>query len=336
MRILLTGAHGQLGRELLPLLSKIGEVVAVGRAECDFTSSQAVRELVASAHPSVIVNPAAYTAVNDAEAHRDLAFAINGTAPGVLAEVAHKCGAMLVHYSTDYVFDGSKEGSYDEFDDPAPLNVYGASKLAGEHAVAAAFTPASQKQAGGRFLILRTSWIYGPDGNNFLLTIRRLAHEREELRMVDDQVGAPTSSLQLAHATARVVREWATVPESEFRSGTYHCTAGGSVSWCGFAQAIVNALAGGGKTEERNTSEEPERGEVFRLKRIVPITSAEYPTPAQRPLNSVLCNFKFERTFGFSIGSWEQGLAEVVRELRRREARQRQAQRSDRAAGTHE
>ena len=319
MRILLTGAHGQLGSELLPLLSKIGEVVAVGRADCDFTSAQAVRDLVASAHPSVIVNPAAYTAVNEAEANREFAFAINGIAPGVLAEEARNCGAMLVHYSTDYVFDGSKEGSYDEFDEPAPLNVYGESKLAGERAVAA---------AGGRFLILRTSWIYGPSGNNFLLTVRRLAHERDELRMVNDQVGAPTSSLQLAHTTARVVREWATVPESEFRSGTYHCTAGGSVSWCGFAQAIVTALAAEGATDQ------PEQGELFRLKRVVPITSAEYPTPARRPLNSVLCNFKFERTFGFSIGSWEHGLAEVVRELHRREARQQQAQRSERAAGS--
>ncbi len=328
MRILLTGARGQLGSELLPLLAKIGEVVAVGRAECDFTSTQAVRELVGSVHPAVIVNPAAYTAVNEAEANRELAFAINAAAPGALAEEAHKCGAMLVHYSTDYVFDGAKEGSYDEFDQPAPLNVYGASKLAGEHAVATAFRPSTPSAGalgtpGGRFLILRSSWIYGPGGNNFLLTIRRLAREREELRIVDDQVGSPTSSLQLAHATARVVREWATVPESEFRSGTYHCTAGGSVSWCGFAQAIVEALGHNTRTEG-NSNDDAECGEALRVKRIVPITTAEYPTPVQRPLNSVLCNFKFERTFGFSIGSWEHGLADVIRELRRREARQRQ------------
>ena len=312
MRILLTGAHGQLGSELLPLLAKIGEVVAVGRAECDFASAQAVRGLVAAVRPAVIVNPAAYTAVNDAEANRELAFAINGTAPGVLAEEAHKCGAMLLHYSTDYVFDGKKQGSYDEFDEPAPLNVYGASKLAGEHAVTA---------AGGRFLILRTSWVYGPGGNNFLQTVRRLAHEREELRIVDDQVGAPTSSLQLAQATARVVREWAMVPESEFRSGTYHCTAGGGISWCGFAQAIVDALRPK-TTAEEDSNHAPECAETLRVKRILPITTAEYPTPAQRPLNSVLCNFKFERTFGFSIGSWEHGLADVIRELRRREAPQ--------------
>jgi len=310
MRILLTGARGQLGSELLPLLAKIGEVVAVGRAECDFTSTQAVRELVGSVHPAVIVNPAAYTAVNEAEANRELAFAINAAAPGALAEEAHKCGAMLVHYSTDYVFDGAKEGSYDEFDQPAPLNVYGASKLAGERAVAA---------AGGRYLVLRTSWLYGPGGNNFLLTIRRLAREREELRIVDDQVGGPTSSLQLAHATARIVREWATASESEFPAGLYHATAGGSVSWFGFAQAIVDALIPNSPANSRKAEREAERGDPFRLQRIVPITSAEHPTPARRPLNSVLCNFKFERTFGFCLANWELGLAEVVRELRRRE-----------------
>ena len=319
MRILLTGVHGQMGSELLPLLSKVGEVVAVGRAECDFARTRSVRDLVLAVHPTVIVNCAAYTAVDEAEAQRELVFAVNAAAPGALAEEAQRLGAMLVHYSSEYVFDGSKEGSYDEFDQPAPLNVYGASKLAGEHAVAA---------AGGRFLILRSSWIYGPGGDNFLLTIRKLAREREELRIVDDQIGAPTSSLQLAHATARVVREWATVPESEFRSGIYHCAAGGSVSWCGFAQAIVDALsshAGGRRAGDQGQGGQGQGGEAecdeaFRVKRIVPIQSAEYPTAARRPLNSVLCNFKFERTFGFSIGSWEHGLADVVRELRRREA----------------
>ena len=310
MRILLTGARGQLGSELLPLLSQAGDVVAVGHAECDFASAQAVRELVASVRPAVIVNSAAYTAVNEAEAHRELAFAINAAAPGVLAEEAQKCGAMLVHYSTDYVFDGSKQGSYDEFDEPAPLNVYGASKLAGERAVAA---------AGGRYLVLRTSWVYGPGGNNFLMTIRRLAREREELRIVDDQVGSPTSSLQLAHATARIVREWATASESDFPAGLYHATAGGSVSWCGFAQAIAEALVHHPLANHTKAEGEAESGGPFRLRRIVPISSAEYPTPARRPLNSVLCNFKFERTFGFCLANWELGLAEVVRELRRRE-----------------
>ncbi|MGC2210839.1 MAG: dTDP-4-dehydrorhamnose reductase [Candidatus Korobacteraceae bacterium] len=298
MRILLTGVHGQVGTDLLPLLRPLGEVVAASRAECDLASLESIRTLVADVRPDVIVNPAAYTAVNDAEAHRELACAINATAPGVLAEEARKAGAMLVHYSTDYVFDGAKPGAYTEDDVPAPLNVYGASKLAGERAVAA---------AGGRFLVLRTSWVYGANGNNFLKTILRLAAEREELKIVDDQVGAPTSSMQLAQATARLVRQLSAKIEPEFPSGLYHATADGSVSWCGFAQAIVAAM-------------QAAAGEPLRVRRILPIRSEEYPTPARRPLNSVLSNQKFERTFGFRLESWQQGLAEAVREIRLREA----------------
>jgi dTDP-4-dehydrorhamnose reductase len=300
MRILLTGVHGQLGTDLLPLLQPLGEVVAVGRAECDLSSVEAIRKLVAEVRPDVIVNPAAYTAVNDAEAQSELAYAINATAPGALAEEARKSGAMLVHYSTDYVFDGSKPGAYTESDEPAPLNVYGASKLAGERAVAA---------AGGRFLVLRTSWVYGAIGNNFLRTIRRLAAEREELRIVHDQIGAPTSSMQLAQATARLVRQLSATTEPEFPSGLYHATAEGSVSWCGFAQAIVSEM----KAEALKA----EDGETLRVRQIVPIRSDEYPVAARRPLNSVLSNQKFERAFGFRLGSWQQGLAEVVREIQR-------------------
>jgi dTDP-4-dehydrorhamnose reductase len=292
MRILLTGALGQLGTDLLPMLKQQGEVIGVDRAECDLCSGEAIRKLVAEVQPSVIVNPAAYTAVNEAEAQPDPAYAINRDAAGTLAEEARKLGAMFVHYSTDYVFDGSKAAAYTEDDEPAPLNVYGASKLAGERAVAA---------AGGRCLVLRTSWVYGANGNNFLLTIRRLAREREELKIVDDQVGGPTSSLQLAEATARLVRKYSQVGVDEFPSGLYHATAEGAVSWCGFARAIVKAL---GETES------------FRLQHILAISSSEFPTPAQRPLNSVLCNGKFESTFGFKLGSWQSGLAEVVREIK--------------------
>ena len=203
-----------------------------------------------------------------------------------------------MHYSTDYVFDGAKPGAYTEDDVPAPLNVYGASKLAGERAVAA---------AGGRFLVLRTSWVYGANGNNFLKTILRLAAEREELKIVDDQIGAPTSSMQLAQATARLVRQLSAKTEPEFPSGLYHATADGSVSWCGFAQAIVESM-------------QAEAGEPLRVRRILPLRSEEYPTPARRPLNSVLSNEKFERTFGFRLESWRQGLADVVREIHLREA----------------
>lgn len=294
MRILLTGPTGQLGRDLLPLLQELGEVAAASRAECDLSSPDAIRKLVAEVRPSVIVNPAAYTAVNEAETQSEMAYAINRTAAGTLAEEARKSGAMFVHYSTDYVFDGAKAGAYTEDDEPAPLNVYGASKLAGERAVAA---------VGGRYLVLRTSWVYGANGNNFLLTIRRLARVREELKIVDDQVGGPTSSMDIARATARLVQQYAAVAEGAFPAGMYHMTAGGSVSWCGFARAIVAALG------ERET---------FRLQRILAIGSSEYPTPARRPLNSVLCNGKFERMFGFRLGSWQSGLAEVVREIHSR------------------
>jgi dTDP-4-dehydrorhamnose reductase len=290
VRILLIGAGGQLGRELIPRLSSLGELAAADRTVCDLAATEAIRELVARTRPEAIVNAAAYTAVDEAESRSEVAYAINRDAPRTLAEEARKLGAMLVHYSTDYVFDGSKPGAYCEEDATAPLNVYGASKLAGEREIAA---------VGGRYLILRTSWVYGAQGKNFLLTMRRLAREREELRVVDDQVGAPTSTLQLAEATARLVREWSTAGEG-FPAGIYHATAAGSVSWCGFARAIVAALG------ERDS---------LKVKNVVGITTEEYPMPARRPRNSVLSNEKFERTFGFRPGSWETGLADVVREL---------------------
>lgn len=296
MRILLTGVHGQLGTELLPLLRQQGEVIAVGRAECDISSVSAIRKLVAEVQPSVIVNPAAYTAVNEAESNADLAYALNSAAAGTLAEEARKSGAMFVHYSTDYVFDGSKPGAYTEDDVPSPMNVYGASKLAGECAVTA---------TGGRFLVLRTSWVYGANGNNFLLTIRRLAHERAELKIVNDQVGGPTSSMQIARATARLVARYATAGGTAFPSGIYHMTAAGSTSWYGFASAIVEALR---------------KHESFKLQRILAIPSTEFPTPARRPLNSVMSNDKFENTFGFKLEGWQEGLAEVVRSLFLRES----------------
>lgn len=293
MRILLTGAAGQVGTELIPLLRELGEVVAVDIKECDLASPDDIRRLVAETSPSVIVNPAAYTAVNDAETKVDLARAINGTAPGVLAEEARKLGAMFVHYSTDYVFNGEKQGAYIESDPTAPLNMYGATKLEGEQTVAA---------AGGRYLILRTSWVYGPHGNNFLLTIRRLALEREELKIVSDQIGAPTSSGQLARATARLVHQYAGVKEDAFPSGLYHATAAGVTSWFGFAQAIVNST--------------PNR----KVERLLPILTADYPTPARRPMNSVLDNTRFEKTFGFRLGDWETATASVMQEVEARQA----------------
>jgi dTDP-4-dehydrorhamnose reductase len=295
MRILLTGSAGQLGQELLPRLRELGEVIATSRAECDLGSAEAIRALVAAVRPSVIVNAAAYTAVDQAESQPELAYAVNGTAPRVLAEAARTLDAMLVHYSTDYVFDGSKPGAYTEDDTPAPLNVYGASKLAGERLVMA---------AGGRSLVLRTSWVYGANGKNFLFTIRRLAHERAELKIVDDQTGAPTSVLQIARATATLVRQHAAAEASAFPAGVFHMTAAGNVSWYGFAQAVLAALSA---------------EESFQVQRILPIASDEYATAARRPLNSRLSNSKFEHAFGFRLQSWETGLSEVVREIRRRE-----------------
>jgi dTDP-4-dehydrorhamnose reductase len=293
MRILLTGAAGQVGTELVPLLRELGEVVAVDIKECDLASPDDIRRLVAETKPTVIVNPAAYTAVNDAEVKADLARAINGTAPGVLAEEARRLGAMFVHYSTDYVFNGEKQGAYVESDPTGPLNMYGASKLEGEQTVAA---------AGGRYFILRTSWVYGPHGNNFLLTIRRLAQERDELKIVSDQIGAPTSSGQLARATARLVHQYAGVKEDSFPSGLYHTTGAGATSWFGFAQAIVD------RTPNR------------KVKQVLPILTADYPTPARRPMNSVLDNTKFEKTFGFRLGDWETATASVMQEVESRNA----------------
>jgi dTDP-4-dehydrorhamnose reductase len=280
---------------LLPFLKQQGEVTAPTRADCDLSSSDAIQRLMADVSPEVIVNAAAYTLVNDAEIHSDAAYALNSEAPATLAREARRSNAMFVHYSTDYVFGGDAPGEYTESDEPAPLNVYGASKLAGERTVA---------EAGGRYLIMRSSWLYSANGNNFLLTIRRLAHEREQLEIVDDQVGSPTSATQLARATDRLVRNYAPCTNLDFPSGLYHATAGGSISWCGFARAIVKALRA---------------SESFKLKHILPIASGAYPASARRPRNSVLNNNKFESRFGFRLTDWQSGLTEVVKELTARE-----------------
>jgi dTDP-4-dehydrorhamnose reductase len=277
LRILLTGRNGQVGWELQKTLAPLGELTALGRAELDLRDAARIGEAVRAANPDVIVNAAAYTAVDKAESEGDLAFAVNAVAPGILAEEARRSGTLLVHYSTDYVFDGSKPTPYVEDDAPNPLNVYGASKLAGERAIAA---------SGCRHLILRTSWVYGPRGSNFLLTILRVARERPELRVVDDQIGAPTSSRAIAHATAQVLRPGA--------HGTYHLSAAGQVSWCGFARAIL-ARAGVATP-------------------VVPIRSEDYPTAAKRPRNSRLDCSRLRETFGVALAPWEAGLAEVMAE----------------------
>lgn len=285
MRILLTGANGQVGTEFRKIGSASGELTAAGRAECDLTHPDALREFVRAVQPDVIVNAAAYTAVDLAEKERDLCFAVNATAPGVLAEEAARLGALLIHYSTDYVFDGSQAAPYTEEDRTAPLGVYGESKRAGEEAIAA---------AGARALVLRTSWVYSTHGRNFLLTMLRLAKERPELRVVADQFGAPTSAAAIARATSELIRRHS---EQALAGGLYHMTGAGSTSWHGFASAIVERSGLPAK--------------------VTPISTAEYPTPARRPRNSVLNNDKFARAFGFRLAPWGEELDRVLKEWMR-------------------
>jgi dTDP-4-dehydrorhamnose reductase len=275
LRILLTGATGQVGWELRRTLAPLGEVKPFDRFGLDLADTPPLVATVRALQPQVIVNAAAYTAVDKAEAERDMAFAVNATAPRVLAEEAKRIGALLVHYSTDYVFDGAKDTPYVEDDAPDPINVYGASKLAGERAIVG---------TGCRSLILRTSWVYGPRGKNFYLTMLRLAKERSELKVVDDQRGVPTSSLEIARATATLLDKGA--------QGLYHMTAAGETSWCGFARAIL----------ERAGIATP----------VVPIRTQDYPTPAARPPNSRLDCSKLRAAHGVSLAPWERALDEVT------------------------
>jgi dTDP-4-dehydrorhamnose reductase len=284
MRILVTGASGQVGGELAKLLPAHGEVIVTDRASLDLSSPDGIAKAVREARPEIVVNAAAYTAVDLAERERDLAFAVNARAPQVLAEEVRRMGALLVHYSTDYVFDGSATLPYDEGAATAPLNVYGASKLEGERAIA---------DSGAAAVVLRTSWVYGLTGKNFFLTIRRLARERDELRIVADQTGVPNWSRELARATARLIGHGPGYLAE--RAGLYHLSSTGSTTWHGFAQAIVGSA---GKP------------------RVTPITTQEYPTPARRPAYGVLGTAKFERTFGFGLSAWRESLAACLREER--------------------
>ncbi len=274
--ILLTGAGGQLGRELAVALAPHGTVVARTHAELDLADADALAAAVREIRPRVIVNAAAYTAVDRAEEEPDAAHAINGRAPGILAQEAARIGAVLVHYSTDYVFDGTARVPYREADRTAPLNVYGASKLAGEQAIAATAAHA---------LVFRTSWVYASHGANFFLTIRKLAAERDELRIVADQIGVPNWARALAQATARIVGMGDAAMAQ--RSGLYHMSSTGATSWYEFARAIV--------------------GDVARP-RVVPVTTAEFPRPARRPAYGVLDASRFASVFGFALPSWREDL----------------------------
>ena len=284
MRVLVTGAGGQVGGEVARILQGRVEVAAYERASLDLEKPDDIRWCVRDAKPDVIVNAGAYTAVDRAESDKQRAWAVNAVAPGILAEEAKRAGALLIHYSTDYVFDGELDRPYVETDRTHPLGVYGATKLEGEHAVSA---------SGCRHVILRTSWVYGPRGRNFMLTMLRFASERDTLRVVDDQRGAPTSSAQLARATAALLEAGAE------HSGVYHATASGETTWFGFAGAIFE-----GRRHQL--------GDALRVPQLVPISSAEYPTPAKRPKNSVLSNAKLENVFGFRLGDWREGLEEAL------------------------
>lgn len=282
-RVLLFGRAGQVGGEVLRLLEGRAEVVAPAESQPDFGDTDALRSAVRDTRPTVIVNAAGYTAVDRAESEPDVAHAVNAVAPGVLAEEAARLGALFVHYSTDYVFDGAKGEPYVEADPPAPLGAYGRSKLEGERRVLA---------AGGRSVILRTSWVYGPRGNNFLLTMLRRFAEQGEVRVVDDQIGAPTTARYLAEATLRVVE----ADPAATACGLYHVTAGGQTSWCGFARRIL----------------ELDRRPAKRCARVVPIATGEYPTPARRPAWSVLDSSRFCAAFGFAQRRWEALLEEAM------------------------
>jgi dTDP-4-dehydrorhamnose reductase len=292
MRVLVTGRSGQVGAEVARTLQGFAEVIAHDRTTLDLADPGQVVARVREARPDAIVNAAAYTAVDQAETEEEAARRVNALGPGVLAEEARRTGALLIHYSTDYVFDGTKAEPYVETDATNPLGAYGRTKLEGERAIAA---------SGCDHVILRTSWVYGPHGRNFMLTMLRLAAQREELRVVDDQRGAPTSSAQLARLT-RALLEREAAGALRDKGGIYHATAAGETTWRRFAEAIFEGAA-------------RRAGSAFRVPRVVPITTAEYPTPARRPANSALSNAKLERAFGVRPGSWREGLEEALSAL---------------------
>lgn len=280
-RILVIGCNGQVGRELQAALAPLGEIAAVDRTTLDLNDPHSIREQVRKIQPQLIVNAAAYTAVDKAESERELAYAVNGEAPGVLAAEAAASGAWLIHYSTDYVYAGDKASAYVESDPTGPLSVYGSSKLAGEQAIAAARCP---------HVILRTSWVYGTHGANFVKTIVRLARQREQLSVVADQVGAPTSSRLIAAATASIAKRLLTGASRELQ-GIYHLQSADSTSWHEFAMAIVEQLR----------RHDPDS---VRCREIRPIPTAEYPTPARRPANSRLDCTRLRQTFAVELPEW--------------------------------
>ena len=277
-KILLTGTTGQVGWELRRALMPLGEIIAPDRYALDLVNPDSIRAMIRNVQPDVIVNPAAYTAVDKAESEPELAMAINSIAPGIMAEEALRLRAVMIHYSTDYVFDGQKTTPYTEQDPTNPLGVYGKTKLAGEQAIQA---------VGGAHLILRTSWVYSRMGKNFLLTMLRLARERQELKVVNDQIGAPTWSRSIAEMTAAIM--FTDLDRWQDFNGIYHLSASGKTNWYEFAKEIL--------------ANDPDRSKQI-IEQLIPITTAEYPTPAQRPAYSLLDCSKLIDRFQLHLPNW--------------------------------
>lgn len=285
MKILLLGQHGQLSRELQLSLGQQAELSVLGSVQLDLSQPEQLRRQLQTLQPDLIVNAAAHTAVDRAESEPELAFAINAVAPGILAERAAELGVPLIHYSTDYVFDGGKPAPYTEQDAPNPLNAYGRSKLAGEQAI---------QTVGGAHLILRTSWVYSLHGSNFLLSMQRLLQERDNLNVVADQIGAPTWAGSIARATGQLIEHWRAGRPGPW--GIYHLTSLGETSWHGFAGAIAEQLRAQGKHACEPT----------------PIPSSAYPTPARRPLNSRLDCSRLQHDWAIQLPTWQQALADCL------------------------
>jgi dTDP-4-dehydrorhamnose reductase len=288
--ILLLGRHGQVAWELQRTLSTLGNITTLGSEELNLADRDRLRDTIRTLKPQIIVNAAAYTAVDKAETEVELATAINATAPTILAEETARLGSLLVHYSTDYIFDGRKEGVYVEDDATNPLGVYGQTKLDGELGI---------QSVGGNHLIFRTTWVYGRRGKNFLLTILRLAAERSELKIVADQIGAPTWSRSIASTTSQVLSQIVANPQA-LKSGVYHLSAAGSTSWHGFASKIVDY------------ARQADPGLQLAVEKILPIPASDYPTPAQRPANSCLDNSKLLKTYNLQIQDWERDLVLAI------------------------
>ncbi|WP_054891692.1 MULTISPECIES: dTDP-4-dehydrorhamnose reductase [unclassified Pseudomonas] len=286
MKILVCGRNGQVAQALQQALAGLGELHLLGRDQLDLAHPEGMREPLRQLAPDLVINAAAHTAVDQAESEASLAQAINAEGPRVLAEEAARLGAPLIHYSTDYVFDGNKTTPYVEDDPVHPLGVYGQSKLAGEQAIAA---------VGAEHLILRTSWVYSLHGRNFLLTMQRLLQERPQLKVVDDQIGAPTWAGTIAASTRAMIERWQAGQAGAW--GTYHLTAQGETSWFGFAQAIAEQL----KARDLPCAE------------LLPIPSSEYPTPARRPLNSRLDCSRLAREWQVSQPHWQQALIDCLK-----------------------